>query len=661
MNKQIFILISTFILSTACYAQERFSMDENRVTQYEMDMTEYPEDPEAEAVVIYEKGDYRFVFDDREGFKLRMTIHTKIKILSQAGEKYATFEIPLYASDSRRAEEVDKISGVTYNWEGGNLIKTEFIPRGNVFDEKVHERRSLKKFTLPNVKTGSVIEVKYTIQTPFFVNMRAWEFQKKIPVVYSFLRYRAIPFYEYVFTATNLEHFDERDSKRLLREITHGSLTYGEMEHTFGLKNIPAFRDEEFIASSSDYMQALHFQLARIYHPRGGKEDYMSTWEGLSDELLKHIPSFGKYIKDARKESKKILPTLQLDEATESEKIDKILDYVKQNFNWDGFYGRSASQKVSDFVKTRRGNVGDINLFLVGMLTEAGLNVTPSILSTRNYGKINKNYPFIQYFNYTMGLVMLEDGNVVFVDATEPMLPNKVIPLRVTNTDALLVSKEPKWGLTRQRTNSYLQKELTINIKSKQNVEVNAVYTSTGEAAYNHRAKYMGKEDNLIKYLKQYEDIDVKDGVKTINFSTLNKPFQMEFSFSTIAEGNNEKIFINPFVNLFSKDNLFKQKSRTYPVDFNEMMTRQYFAKINIPEGYEIEFIPESMNMNDGLMSMIYSHELKEDGVEVNFAYGFLDYVYAADKYSTLKENYTKLLSKLSEMIVFRKKQISEE
>lgn len=162
--------------------------------------------------------------------------------------------------------------------------------------------------------------------------MRAWEFQKKIPVVYSFLRYRAIPFYEYVFTATNLEHFDERDSKRLLREITHGSLTYGEMEHTFGLKNIPAFRDEEFISSSSDYMQALHFQLARIYHPRGGKEDYMSTWEGLSDELLKHIPSFGKYIKDARKESKKILPTLQLDEATESEKIDKILDYVKQNF-----------------------------------------------------------------------------------------------------------------------------------------------------------------------------------------------------------------------------------------------------------------------------------------------------------------------------------------
>lgn len=653
MKKVVLIFLSCAIFLTS-YSQENYSIQENRITQYEMEMTEYPKDSEAEAVVIYEKGDYRFVFSDAEGFILRMTIHTKVKILSHAGEKYATFEIPIYHTDSRTTERLDDITGMTYNEENGELIKTEFIAKENIFNEIINENWDLKKFTLPNVKAGSVIEVKYTIETPFFVNMREWRFQKNIPVIYSKLSYKAIPYYEYVYSATNINKFDEYSETPLNQEFRHGSLVYKEMEHIFALKEIPAFRDEEFISASKDYMISLNFQLARIYYPNGGQVDYISTWEALSKDLLKD-QNFGKYINNAKKEAKKILPTLELSNKSEKEKIKIITEYVKNNFNWDGFYGKYATQKVSNLIKTKRGNVADINLFLTGMLDEAGINVSPIILSTRDHGRINKSYPFMQYFNYTIAEITTDNLNI-HIDATEPMLPDKVVPPRCVNTEALVIEKEPRWTFIRQKAISFLHKELDIHIKSVDEVEIKALYASIGQNAYLYRTKYMGKKEDLIKYLKEGEDVVVENGIQISNYKTLEKPFLFKFTFHTIAEGNEDKIFINPFSNLFHRDNLFKQTERTFPVDLNELISGRFIAKINIPNGYKVDFVPESLNFNNDLMQINYKQTVTEKAIEIDLYYSFNDYIYSAEKYSELKKTYAMLLSKLTDMIIFSKK-----
>ncbi len=41
------------------------------------------------------------------------------------------------------------------------------------------------KFTLPNVKEGSVIEYSYRITSEFLSYLRDWEFQREIPTVWS--------------------------------------------------------------------------------------------------------------------------------------------------------------------------------------------------------------------------------------------------------------------------------------------------------------------------------------------------------------------------------------------------------------------------------------------------------------------------------------------
>lgn len=478
--KRIIILL-LLCLSIYGYAQVNYSQEEGKVTNYEMTMESYENDKEAEALVIYELGDYRFITDDNRGFLLKMTKRTKVKILKQAGIKYATFEIPYYTGD-RDWESIESIKATTYNAEVGKLIKAN-LENKNIFEEKVSDKIRVKKVTLPDVREGSVIEMEYTIVTPYYFNMRPWDFQKKIPVVYSKLQYRAIPYYEYTYIVKGANKFDEVNSVVNPTKIRFGQLEYQEMIYDFGMKNLPAFRDEEFITSDKDYMVSLNFQMSKLHNPRGGSREIITTWPAMCDDFLKD-DSFGKYIKNVEKESKKILPTLNIEGKTPVEQIEAITEYVKTNYNWNGFYGKYTNEKLSDFMKKQTGNVANLNLFLVGLYKAAGLEAYPVVLSTRKNGMISQSHPFQQFFNYVIAQVRVGD-KVYHTDATEPLLYYNVLPERCLNVRGLVVKpKAEEWINVVQGNLALTQKDFVLNILPEENkAQVQIQYSSIGQNA----------------------------------------------------------------------------------------------------------------------------------------------------------------------------------
>ena len=62
----------------------------------------------------------------------------------------------------------------------------------------------------------------------------------------------------------------------------------------------------------------------------------------------------------------------------------------------------------------RSGNTGDINLILLSLLKEAGVIAYPCLISTRNNGKINTAYPFLDQFNALYVYVPLPMANLIF-------------------------------------------------------------------------------------------------------------------------------------------------------------------------------------------------------------------------------------------------------
>lgn len=651
--KKIVLFVLVAMIPLFSHAQENYSEEYGKITQHEASMTEYPTDPEAEAVVIYDIGTNYFQGDDNRGFLLHMEKRTKIKILKAAGTKYAKIEIPFY-TESRNGESVENIEATIYNIENGKLTKSFLDPK-KIFEEKINNDVSIKKIALPDVREGSVIEFKYNIVTPFFFHMRKWDFQQKIPVIHSKLIYKAIPYYEYTYIVRGINKFDEFESTTKSHDIRFGSLLYQEKIYTFGMKDLPAFRDEEFISAEEDYMISINFQISKIYFSTGGNQNYISTWPALCDDFLKR-DDFGKYIKDSEKNGKKLLPTLDLANKSQLEQAIEITQYVKTMYKWDGMNGKFTVDKLSDFLKVKSGNTANINLYLIGLLKAANITVNPLVLSTRSHGAISKSHPFQQFLNYVIAEVEI-DGQKYFIDATEPLRYFDELPIRCTNVEALVVKpKTEEWVVTTQKEVAKTYKAFKIKIvPEQQKLDVNIGYILSGQDAYQFRNVYDGKRDNLVSYFKKNNNINIQDSLTLHNYEEMNVPFIFSFQSSTSFENASGKLFIHPFCNLSVSDNMFKQATRTLPIDLVYLRNVEYSSEIEIPEGYTVEYLPKDLIHDSRLMKINYSAKKVDNKIEVSAGYSFNTNIYDAKDYQRLKYSYAEVIKQFTDMIVLVK------
>ncbi|SHF45547.1 DUF3857 domain-containing protein [Dysgonomonas macrotermitis] len=655
MKKFIILLLTTALLPNL-YSQENYSEQYGKITQYEMSITEYPDDPDAEALVLYSLGNNYFRGVDGQGFFLYMEVKRKIKILKQAGVIYANIEIPLYKKDSE-IEYLQDVDATVYNMENGQLVKSKFDTK-KIFDEKINNELSIKKIALPDVREGSIIEYKYKIETPFFFHMRKWNFQEKIPVIQSKLIYKAIPYFEYTYIVRGAKQFDEYDSQTINRDISFAGLTYKEKLYTFGMKDLPAFRDEEFISSEKDFIASINFQISRTYSfYNGAKRDYMSTWPEMCNEFLKD-PDFGKYIKDSEKEGKKIVSTLNLSDKSELEQAKIISEYVKNMYSWDGYNTKYSTDKLSSFLKAKRGTAADINLFLIGLLKSAQIDTEPLVLSTRNNGSVSKGHPFQQFLNYVIARVVI-DGKTYFIDATDPLRHFDELPTRCTNVEGLVVKakSEEEWLVTTQKEISSIEKEFKIKvIPPKSLLDVQITYTLSGQEAYDYRSIYSGKEENLIENFRKKNNINKIDSLHIFNYENPEKPFKFTFTSSTGFESTPDKLFIHPFCNLSISSNIFKQKQRMLPIDLIYLQKEAYKSEITIPNGYEIEYIPNPLEHSSRIMDINYKSEINNNKIIITATYEFNTNIYDAKDYARLKGSFSVLIKQFSDMVVLKKK-----
>lgn len=148
-------------LSTPLIYSQEFSREFGNISKSEIELSQYSSDKSVESVVLYDIG--------------------------------KSYDIEAY----------------TYNYENGQLNKTK-LNTSNCHNEKINEYWVVKKFAMPNVKAGSIVEYKYKINSEYKFNLKDWEFQWKIPVVYSEYQVNMIPFYEYSYLLQGANKFDSQ-------------------------------------------------------------------------------------------------------------------------------------------------------------------------------------------------------------------------------------------------------------------------------------------------------------------------------------------------------------------------------------------------------------------------------------------------------------------
>ena len=653
MIKKTNLTILLFVLILFTIQGQALPKDFGDVSMDEVELKQDARYKDVEAIVLSDVAKSHFV---RTGSSFEVVFErtTRIKIFSDAGIKWAEVEIPFY-QDGNVYEKISDIEANSYNNENGLIVKTS-LDASNTFNEKLNNSWNVKKLAVPNVKEGTVIEYKYSISSEYMFNLRDWEFQWRIPVVYSEYQVAMIPFYEYSWLLQGPKKLDSQTSqidKTTNRE--YGSIYYQDMVHNFVMKDIPPFDSEEFIASSNDYIIKLDFQLAKVNYTNGSSFNIMSTWEELNKELLKH-KDFSKYMQKSEKLAPKLLDTKELSLKSDKEKFDQVMQYVKRNYNWDKGHGKYTSKSPDKFIQEKFGNCADINLFTIALLNASGIEAKPVLISTRSNGKIKYNYPFSHFFNYVVIQANI-DGEKVLTDATETLSLNNRLPTRCLNDKGLVVQKDiVEWVSLECKFPSELKTDIQIEVIDNEVINSSITKTATEYIGLYYRNKY---SDNIktIKEIVESKDYVVADSsILVQNQTDIEKPYVLTYKQTSKSEVVNDKIYVSPLLSESISENPLKQKERTYPVDMIYPEKRIFNSTILIPEGFKVDYLPAEQTINNDLFELKYALNSDDNQINISFDYYFKRSVYSSNEYSLIKSYFNEIVKRGNEKIVLAKK-----
>lgn len=462
-----------------------------------------------------------------------------------------------------------------------------------------------------------------------------------------------IPFYQYSWLLQKASKFDSQTSKvDQGLEQNFGGAKYHDVISEYEMKNLPAFKDEEFITTSDDYIIKLDFQLSKVTQITGISQNVMTTWPELITDFLKD-ESFGGYIKKSSDIATKQFDLKSFTTKTPQEKFDSIMTLVKNNFSWNKTNSKFASKSPKNFLKDKYGNAADVNLFTIGLLNAVGIEAVPVIVSTRKNGRIKYDYPFSHFFNYVIIAANI-DGKNILADATEPQAANDQISIKCMNDKGLIIKKDQvNWIMLQPLLAAKKFSKMVIDISDlSQSASIET--TETNQDALNSRNEFASDLNALKKSLTN-KGYNLPDSSLSIVSSLPKMPYQFKYKTVDNPEIINGKIYVSPFLHEIIKDNPLKQPTRTYPIDMTYPTKRTYFSEINTPKGYKIDFVPEKIVIDNDLFQMNYNAVVDANKVVVSYSYYFKLPVYNAVDYEKIKYYFNEIIKKGNEKISFVK------
>lgn len=605
-------------------------------------------DQSTHAVVMQEFGRSELmVIDSENALRVVHEYSVRIKILDQEGFDEANFKIPLYTF-SRHAERIEDIKGTTYNLDGGKISRTELASNA-IFKEQNSEFVTFSKFTLPDIRVGSIIEVRYRIYSPDIYNYRSWDFQTNIPKIQS--SYTAImpANFQYRVTLNGQQKLADTKSEILRQHFLLNGHRTDCSKMTYSMENIPAFKEESFMLARKNYLSAINFELEIYYDINGVKRELNKTWNNIDRELLQE-KSFGGQLK---RESifKELLNPVLSDTKSDLQKAKAIYSYIHKQIKWNNVYGKYAQYGIKESLEKRTGNIGDINLALVTALNSANLTAFPVLISTRENGIPNRIYPETSKFNYVIALVKIGDTDYL-LDASEEYLPFGELPLRCINIQGRVIysKKSSDWiALTNHKTASTNHFFLgTLTTDHLLNGQFTITYTGLEAlrkrqqvASFASEAEYFEHlEEKLPQYKLAMGQIE--------NLNNLDTAFQESFELSMPLQQyvQNATLTINPILLDRITKNPFNLDERSYAVDIGARSSDQHTISIQLPANYILSSGPKNATyvLPEGSARFSY---------QSNFEFGMLQFrqnitlnraIYDTAEYFDLKEFYSRII-----------------
>lgn len=649
MKKILLLLILTSI-TLNLFSQKKISTTIGKTSIDELKMSIYEKDSTASAVVLFEHAN--MYLDANFNYKTRTDYYFRIKILDKSAFDYSTISINLY--DKKQFLD---LKAITYNLTENGLIEKTKLSEDKVYKVEKSNKWRTVKFTMPNIKIGSVIEYSYSIISPY-LSINDWYFQSDIPKIKSSFNASILGNYKYNIRKVGVLELDENDASLDKNCIYIDGLGEGQcVKYKFSMKDIPAFEEEDFMLSKKNYISRLIFDLKTYTSPRGTIEKYTTTWRE-ADKKLKSI--FFNNQTSKKSFFRKRIPEEILKEENNIKKAKAIYKFIQNHYTWNNRYWSSEDEKVKDAFNTKTGSAGEINLSLFNSLNAADLDVNLVILSTRNNGIPTDLYPVIFDFNYVIVKLKINE-NIFFLDATSKYLPFGEIPFRCLNGRAREVNfkEDSNWISLKPKNKSSENTRLKLVIDENGDFNGTLNVSRFGYNAYKQREKIQNttKKNYIEDFENKYPNTEVDSLVITNEFDNEKILVENFKIFVNNEDGLKEKIRLNPFLYNRYVKNPFKLKNRDYPVNFGYSQKDNFFVNIKIPNNYKVTQLPKNtiFSLPNNAARFIVNSKVSNNYINIYFRINLKKTIFNPSEYNSIKEFYNRIIESQKSSIILEK------
>jgi hypothetical protein len=300
-------------------------------------------------------------------------------------------------------------------------------------------------------------------------------------------------------------------------------------------------------------------------------------------------------------------------------------------------------------------------MMLINMLGDVGVKACPVLMSTRRHGRIPKTYPTLNKMNTF--IVGIPDGTSwIYLDASSADGYLNVLPANLYVEQARIIEKgTPGQWVNLQKigeAKSVHNIKATLTADGLMKGEQSTIYS--GNAAANERKAFRTASDSTSFIAAKAQQTGISISQCKIEGHRSFLPSVTEvINFTKQGDVTDDHIYINPFTELPITSNPFTEKERLLPVEFPCRNTFNAYVQLTLPEGWQLEEMPKSVNVStpDKSASGRINYGITDDKtITINFQFRLGNVYYDHQQYDMLRQLFDLFASRGKDMLVIKKK-----
>ncbi len=494
---------------------------------------------------------------------------------------------------------------------------TDFETSEVLSERNFYDGRKSTSFVYDHARPGARLELEYTEKLSDARFVHPYYFS-------SFYDTEKAVFEVDVDADVNLEIKTYNDpDKKIQYESTSRK---GRVFHRWTLENIIPFEAESSAPSFRSLSPSVAVRVKSF--ASDGKDKPVLRDVG---DLFNWYSSWINSIKNeaVSNDIKAVVDSIKVGANSEKMLVNGVYDWVKSNIkylaienNMEGFIPRDPNT----IYQQKFGDCKDMSCMIVNMLDHAGVESHFTWIGTRDIAIDYEDFPAPFIDNHMIATYVTPEGEHWFLDATDEYLPLGYPSEFIQGKQALIYKNAEDYELQMVPESSPQNSQVIDSAKLRIEGELLLGSSTTHYSGYNngkYRRQYnkMKGEDpeKFFKYyhergnnkflIQEYGQPEFSDSMSIVTF---------DFEIDDYLSRTDDKIFVN--LNLEKVLGGQKiEEDRKQPIEQDFCYSLSHNFELTIPEGYEIEFLPEDFEFSNDLLDVSINYLGEKDRVSYSF------------------------------------------